>query len=43
MPSVSLASTRSYVRRSRRKLGNRVALPSLINSGNLDEMLYYNW
>ena len=33
MPSASFTSARSYVRRSRRKGGNRIALPSRTSSG----------
>lgn len=33
MPSASFTSSRSYVRRSRRKGGNRIALPSRTSSG----------
>lgn len=37
MPSASFTSSKSYVRRSRRKGANRIALPSRTSSGKWKE------
>jgi F-box protein 11 len=37
MPSASFTSSRSYVRRSRRKGANRISLPSRSSSGKLED------
>jgi len=43
MPSASFTTSRSYVRRSRRKLVNRLSHVSLSSSGKLKDFLLTVW